>query len=91
MTNEQLVLLFTLIPPSDNYGPTPFQILRERMPKHVVTTFDPKTREQEKQASRDADEKALIDGTMTVEEIERKNSFLTADRVIIHWDRNRPI
>ena len=94
MSNEQLVMLFTLIPPQskNTYGLTPFDILRSRMPQHVaIETFDPAEREREKQASRDADEKALIDGTMTVEEIERKNAFLTADRVIIHWDRSRPL
>lgn len=97
MSNEQLLLLFTLIPPKgkSNYGPTPFEIIQSRMEKHepvvdaVQLTFDPAERAREKQASRDADEKALADGTMTVEEIERKNSFLTADRVIIHWDKSR--
>jgi hypothetical protein len=50
--------------------------------------FDPQEREREKQASRDADERALANG-MTIAELEAKNAFLTADRTIIHWDPDR--
>jgi hypothetical protein len=52
------------------------------------TYFDPQVREREKQASRDADERALANG-VSAEEIEAKNAFLTPDRVVIHWDPNR--
>lgn len=52
------------------------------------TYFDPQEREREKQASRDADERALANG-VSAAEIEAKNAFLTADRTIIHWDPNR--
>ncbi|MES1183995.1 MAG: hypothetical protein ABUL60_09270 [Myxococcales bacterium] len=48
--------------------------------------FDPQ--EREKQASRDADERALANG-VSAAEIEAKNAFLTPDRTIIHWDPNR--
>ena len=50
--------------------------------------FDPQEREREKQASREADERALANG-VSVAEIEAKNAFLTPDRTIIHWDPNR--
>ena len=52
------------------------------------TYFDPQDREREKQASRDADERALANG-VSAAEIEAKNAFLTPDRVVIHWDPNR--
>jgi hypothetical protein len=51
-------------------------------------TFDPEARAREKQASRDADEAALAAGA-SVAEIEAKNAFLTADRVIVHWNWSR--
>jgi hypothetical protein len=41
----------------------------------------------QKQASRVADELAVAEGRATVEEIERKNAFITADRTIVHWDK----
>jgi hypothetical protein len=53
-----------------------------------MSYFDPQEREREKQASREADERALANG-MSVAEIEAKNAFLTPDRTIIHWDPNR--
>jgi len=49
------------------------------------TYFDPEAREREKQASRDAGERALANGVSPAE-IEAKNAFLTPDRTIIHWD-----
>lgn len=52
------------------------------------TYFDPQVREREKQASRDADERALANG-MSIAELEAKNAFLTPDRAIIHWDPDR--
>jgi hypothetical protein len=52
------------------------------------TYFDPIDREREKQASRDADERALASG-VSVEAIERKNAFLTPERVVVHWDPSR--
>ena len=52
--------------------------------------FDPEERAREKQASRDADERALAAGA-SAEDIDAKNAFLTADRTIIHWDRSRPL
>lgn len=50
--------------------------------------FDPQERERQKQASREADELALVNG-VSAAEIESKNAFLTPDRVVIHWDPNR--
>jgi hypothetical protein len=54
------------------------------------TTFDPEQREREKQASREADERALAAGE-SAEAIDARNAFLTADRTIVHWDRSRPL
>lgn len=54
------------------------------------TYFDPDERAREKQASRDADDRALAAGA-SVEEIDAKNAFLTADRTIVHWDRSKPL
>lgn len=50
--------------------------------------FDPQEREREKQASRDADERALASG-VSAAEIEAKKAFLTPDRTVIRWDPNR--
>lgn len=50
--------------------------------------FDPDERAREKQASRDADDRALAAGARP-EDIDAKNAFLTADRTIIHWNRSR--
>ena len=54
------------------------------------STFDPEEREREKQASREADERALAAGE-SPEAIDARNAFLTADRTIVHWDRSRPL
>jgi hypothetical protein len=54
------------------------------------TTFAPEQREREKQASREADERALAAGE-SAEAIDARNAFLTADRTIVHWDRSRPL
>ena len=54
------------------------------------STFDPHEREREKQASREADERALAAGE-SAEAIDARNAFLTADRTIVHWDRSRPL
>lgn len=52
--------------------------------------FDPQEREREKQASRDADERAFAAGE-SGESIDARNAFLTADRTIVHSDRSRPL
>lgn len=44
-----------------------------------------------KQASRDADERALAEGRLTPAELERKNLFLDPARTIVHWDRSKPL
>lgn len=54
------------------------------------TYFDPQDREREKQASREADDRAFAAGE-SAEAIDAKNAFLTADRTIIHWNRSRPL
>jgi hypothetical protein len=51
--------------------------------------FDPQEREREKQASREADERAFAAGE-SGESIDARNAFLTADRTIVHWDPSRP-
>jgi hypothetical protein len=51
--------------------------------------FDPREREREKQASREADERAFAAGE-SGESIDARNAFLTADRTIVHWDPSRP-
>lgn len=50
---------------------------------------DPEEREREKQASREADERAFAAGE-SGESIDARNAFLTADRTIVHWDPARP-
>jgi hypothetical protein len=57
-------------------------------PTPQSATFDPLEREREKQASRDADERAFAAGE-SGESIDARNAFLTADRTIVHWDRSR--
>jgi hypothetical protein len=59
------------------------------MAQRQPTNLDPQQREREKQASRDADERALAAGE-SAEAIDARNAFLTADRTIVHWDRARP-
>jgi hypothetical protein len=54
------------------------------------TYFDPQEREREKQASREADDRAFAAGE-SAEQIDARNAFLTADRTIIHWNRSRPL
>lgn len=44
--------------------------------------------EREKQASRDADDRAVASGTMTPRDIERKNLFIDPARTIVHWERS---
>ncbi len=44
--------------------------------------------DQEKQASRDADDRALAAGSMTPRDIERKNLVLDPARTIVHWERS---
>jgi hypothetical protein len=51
--------------------------------------FDPQEREREKQASREADERAFAAGE-SAQAIDARNAFLTADRTIVHWNRARP-
>ena len=58
-------------------------------PTPQPATFDPQEREREKQASRDADERAFATGE-SGESIDARNAFLTADRTIVHWDPSRP-
>lgn|SRR5512138_58083 len=41
----------------------------------------------QKQASRASDELAIAEGRSTVEEVESKNAFVTAERTIVHWDK----
>jgi hypothetical protein len=60
------------------------------MPPQAPTHFDPLDREREKQASRDADDRALANG-VSAQEIDAKNAFITADRTIVHWNRSRPL
>ena len=50
--------------------------------------LDPQVREREKQASREADERAFAAGE-SGESIDARNAFLTADRTIVHWDPSR--
>jgi hypothetical protein len=57
-------------------------------PQPQPSTFDPEERQREKQASRDADERALAAGE-SAEAIDARNAFLTADRTIVRWDRSR--
>lgn len=57
-------------------------------PPSITLNFDPDERARQKQASRDADERALAAG-VSFAEIEAKNAFLTPDRVVIHWDPDR--
>lgn len=59
-------------------------------PSKAPLSFDPEERAREKQASRDADERALAAGE-SAEAIDARNAFLTADRTIIHWNRSRPL
>jgi hypothetical protein len=59
-------------------------------PAKPPLSFDPEERAREKQASRDADERALAAGE-SAEAIDARNAFLTADRTIIHWNRSRPL
>lgn len=44
--------------------------------------------DREKQASRDADDRALTSGMMSSRDIERKNLFLDPARTIVHWERS---
>ena len=46
----------------------------------VATTFDPDRRACEKQASRDADARAMATGAKTVEQLRRENSFAVPPR-----------
>jgi hypothetical protein len=59
-------------------------------PEPQPSTFEPEEREREKQASREADERALAAGE-SAEAIDARNAFLTANRTIVHWDRSRPL
>jgi hypothetical protein len=52
------------------------------------STFDPQERDRQKQASREADERAFAAGE-SGEAIDVRNAFLTADRTIVHWDPTR--
>jgi len=54
------------------------------------TYLNPEERDREKQASRDADDRAFAAGE-SAEAIDARNAFLTADRTIIHWNRSRPL
>ena len=51
----------------------------------------PQPRQDEKQASRAADERALADGSMSREDLARKNVFLSADRFEIDFERAVPL
>lgn len=53
-------------------------------------TSDP-DRQREKQASREADAKALAEGRITQEELARKNVFLSAERFDIDFDSAVPL
>lgn len=59
------------------------------MAQQQPSNLDPQEREREKQASREADERAFADGE-SAEAIDARNAFLTADRTIVHWNRSRP-
>lgn len=63
----------------------PTAAMAPQQPKY----FDPQEREREKQASREADERAFAAGE-SGESIDARNAFLTADRTIVHWDPSRP-
>jgi len=58
---------------------------------NASSSFDSEERAREKQASREADERALASGRATVAELEAKNAFLRADRTIVHWNRSKPL
>jgi hypothetical protein len=65
-------------------GLDPHAAMTPQQPKY----FDPQEREREKQASREADERAFAAGE-SGESIDARNAFLTADRTIVHWDPSR--
>ena len=48
----------------------------------------PEQVESLKQASRDADERAIAAGKLTPREVERRNLFLDPRRTVVHWDRS---
>jgi hypothetical protein len=48
----------------------------------------PEELERLKQASRDADARALAAGVLTREGLEQKNAFLRPDRTVVRWDRS---
>ena len=49
-----------------------------------------KQRQREKEASRQADEQALMDGA-DARELEAKNAFLLADRTLVHWSESESL
>jgi hypothetical protein len=61
---------------------------KSMVPPQAPSFFQPREREREKQASRDADEYAMANG-VSAAAIEAKNGFLRADRVIVHWPWRR--
>ena len=56
-----------------------------------ASRFDSEAREREKQASRDADERAVVEGRMSLRDLEAKNAFVRADRAVPRWKRAKPL
>jgi hypothetical protein len=50
--------------------------------------IEPKHAKRIKQASREADARALATGKTTLRDLERKNAFLSPERVTVRWDRS---
>lgn len=63
---------------------------RVTMTSYVELKVERMSRAEEKEASREADERALANGA-TPADIERKNAFITADRTNVHWDKSKPL
>lgn len=58
------------------------------MSRHEPTfVWSFESRAAEKQASRDADERAVSELRLSRDEVDRKNAFVTAERSIVHWER----
>jgi len=53
--------------------------------------LDPVERAREKQASREADARAIAEGRMSPDDLARKNVFLSAERFEIDFDRAVPL
>ena len=56
----------------------------------ATKTLDVEARRAEKQASRDADAKALADGTKTRAQLREENGFISGANAKINWESSKP-